>query len=877
MGNQIVSIENIKYISINDSGAPVGFIDARGNVIPLGDAILDLTAETAARIAADTSLQLATGQRDAGHDAADAALAARITILENAASTPGSGAPAITSEPTISTANPPYDVGELLTIVPGTKTGTYTTEQFRIIVNAGSPSAPLVGLTFNVPVGAGGGSLVVRQELLWGGGFVVSQDSVVFAVNAPLAVPEALSPPTLQGADAQGVVLVGGQITIVVPPMSNSPTSLALRFRRSSLTGTLLATKHLATVTMTIASPCVVTTPFDFADGTQLTLSTTGALPTGLSTGVQPFWKRINATTGNLALTAGGASINTSGTQSGVHTVAETPSYPTVAGDAGTQLVGTVQGTNADGTGAEVASTQVTVAGTSGASLSAQLTFGQSVATIDVAALGDAYWEVFEGNDAGTLVRKSGAVDELTFVAIAPGAMYSGGDWPYERLVAFSGGDPIASGTSNGVLNMYGPPGSQAEMTVALVADADFTVNVLGEFPADAIRVDAVFADASATIPQLGSGAAVAGKWQFAITGTTVGATNLVITFTKVGDISGGSFNAYARSGTGGGAPPVTGRILDTDFSGLGFVLERYYSYDRPGTGQPFPGAYSGADELAFTGTDLATGFVFGFNAPQLWGGKDSLRAYAAQWQLSISIQLRMEAGAAFKTPTQVHTLELLTGVPGPFGSPTTVLHHRANEPYYLPDQCPYIIYPDLALPQGMVYLRYRFKLVPGFYAALGTGWRWIVFSEGKIPGEVNRWGVNAELQPSGRLRIRVTIDTMSVGGTVNGQSVPPWNFLYPPQNGPELDEGVWYYLECAAKFANTPGGGGFVWAALNGTQFAYITGQNVFDGQTAQMNRFMPIVNYSNHALGGVSKYYAGLEVWQTWPTDASAHPNVS
>lgn len=84
--------------------------------------------------------------------------------------------------------------------------------------------------------------------------------------------------------------------------------------------------KKAATVTMTIAAPCVVTwSGSDFADGTPIVLTTSGALATGLTAGALIFVKRTGVVgtptpTFNLSATVGGAAINTSGTQSGTHT-----------------------------------------------------------------------------------------------------------------------------------------------------------------------------------------------------------------------------------------------------------------------------------------------------------------------------------------------------------------------------------------------------------------------------------------------------------------------------------------------------------------------------------------------------------------------------
>jgi hypothetical protein len=75
------------------------------------------------------------------------------------------------------------------------------------------------------------------------------------------------------------------------------------------------------TITMTIASPCVVTyTAHGLLDNMPIKFSTTGALPTGLVAG-QTYWIKSKTTnTFELADTPGGTSINTSGSQSGVHT-----------------------------------------------------------------------------------------------------------------------------------------------------------------------------------------------------------------------------------------------------------------------------------------------------------------------------------------------------------------------------------------------------------------------------------------------------------------------------------------------------------------------------------------------------------------------------
>lgn len=75
------------------------------------------------------------------------------------------------------------------------------------------------------------------------------------------------------------------------------------------------------TVTISIASPGVVTSSFALPNGTAITLTTTGALPTGLVAGTTYFVVNSSGTTFNLAATLGGAAINTSGSQSGVQSI----------------------------------------------------------------------------------------------------------------------------------------------------------------------------------------------------------------------------------------------------------------------------------------------------------------------------------------------------------------------------------------------------------------------------------------------------------------------------------------------------------------------------------------------------------------------------
>lgn len=75
------------------------------------------------------------------------------------------------------------------------------------------------------------------------------------------------------------------------------------------------------TVTITIASPGVITmTGHTLQNSDIVVLTTTGALPTGYTAGTSYYVVNAATNTFQLSATAGGAAINTSGSQSGTHT-----------------------------------------------------------------------------------------------------------------------------------------------------------------------------------------------------------------------------------------------------------------------------------------------------------------------------------------------------------------------------------------------------------------------------------------------------------------------------------------------------------------------------------------------------------------------------
>ena len=86
--------------------------------------------------------------------------------------------------------------------------------------------------------------------------------------------------------------------------------------------------------TVTVASPGVFSkTAHGMSNGLRVRLFSTGALPTGLTANTDYYVVNATADTWQLSDTQGGAAINTTGTQSGTHTV---QAFPYGAGDGST-------------------------------------------------------------------------------------------------------------------------------------------------------------------------------------------------------------------------------------------------------------------------------------------------------------------------------------------------------------------------------------------------------------------------------------------------------------------------------------------------------------------------------------------------------------
>jgi len=82
-------------------------------------------------------------------------------------------------------------------------------------------------------------------------------------------------------------------------------------------------------VTITIASPAVVTYTTALTDGTAIQFGTTGALPTGITAGTTYYINNLDGLTSQL-LDANGNTVNTSGSQSGTQYISNLVDVPTI-------------------------------------------------------------------------------------------------------------------------------------------------------------------------------------------------------------------------------------------------------------------------------------------------------------------------------------------------------------------------------------------------------------------------------------------------------------------------------------------------------------------------------------------------------------------
>jgi hypothetical protein len=135
-------------------------------------------------------------------------------------------------------------------------------------------------------------------------------------LTVPLPSPYFINPPIVV-ATVSGVTTSSGYVPVVHSITTGQFQARIWRVNENP---------NLGTATITIATPAVITrTAHGLSEGDKVYFTTTGALPTGISAGTVTtnnyFVRNPAADTFNISSTLTGALINTSGTQSGVHTL----------------------------------------------------------------------------------------------------------------------------------------------------------------------------------------------------------------------------------------------------------------------------------------------------------------------------------------------------------------------------------------------------------------------------------------------------------------------------------------------------------------------------------------------------------------------------
>lgn len=205
--------------------------------------------------------------------------------------------------------------------------------------SAGPVSATIVKLEYDLQDPAGNGIMrlaqqmkVYRNQNLLGD----QEFGVYYADEGPMLkeFPMALLNQNVPTRFAI-VQKTQSKVTVRFNSYPSSPTRVEVRYVKypDPLTDT---PGRPFNATVTIANPGVFTGPqadvesgypgFNLVNDDTFTLSTTGALPTGLTAGTTYYVVNASGAKFQASATKGGAPIVTSGTQSGVHTV--TPSQP---------------------------------------------------------------------------------------------------------------------------------------------------------------------------------------------------------------------------------------------------------------------------------------------------------------------------------------------------------------------------------------------------------------------------------------------------------------------------------------------------------------------------------------------------------------------
>ena len=377
------------------------------------------------------------------------------------------------------------------------------------------------------------------------------------------------------------------------------------------------------------------------------------------------------------------------------------------------------------------------------------------------------------------------------------------------------------------------------------------------------------------------------------ISGTPTIATTSSITATVTDTVSGSTSQTFGWMVQAA----QTGLVFSTNFAGIVNTFNGRYNY----SGSSPTGSYSAGDSYYFVGTDNSVSPVQVFNrdTPAIWGsGPYPVGNYpAGLWQnWIVSIDSRVNQDGIFLTPPNRYglSMESLAVSDRPSSGETTAVRvwHKAR--YRQPDQLLWLLSTiGVTTANKMVYERFKVRFLSAARASSGVGYIqgldssrlgartepggfFCVFIDHKYNESQTRtramlgivWdsGANA-------YRMRAYNDVQTGGVTVGGVPHTAW-YQWNLNWGPVVQEDVWYTVEFASRPGNTASRG-LLFLAVNGTVYANTQAQSVGDGEGENWVEMMIFQNYQSDEIAGSQKEITGLQVYNAWPSDASA-PHV-
>jgi hypothetical protein len=248
-----------------------------------------------------------------------------------------------------------YNVVASQTVASTTISGTYSGSQTIKLstsvggaavnitaVGTGNMTITPVSLGITAPTGTTTSALATCE--------FVANSNLINATNWEFDETSATQTATITIASPAVVTVASSptaQTAVAFTTTGALPTGLTVNtpyyvFNRTSTTYKLSTEKDESqSATITIDTPGLITVASAPANGDMVNFTTTGALPTGLSVGTFYFVVNRTSTTFEVAATAGGTAINTSGSQSGDQAVIWRTPVNTSGSQSGTQTENT--------------------------------------------------------------------------------------------------------------------------------------------------------------------------------------------------------------------------------------------------------------------------------------------------------------------------------------------------------------------------------------------------------------------------------------------------------------------------------------------------------------------------------------------------------